>query len=115
MDVFLPGLTPDCLPPMDGRTVYLFKGGGGASGACCSTGRAPSSCLLIVGWDWERRDLLGLLDAGQSGDTDCALRVASTPPECEESSTDGLLRPLEDFGLVRCIGGNGRVENSPLG
>lgn len=53
-----------------------------------------------MGWDWERRFLSGLLYTGQSGDT---LWVLSVLPEYRELLTAGLLRPLEDFGLVKCI------------
>jgi len=112
----LPGRTPDCLPPIAGRTLYLFKDCSGAAGAGCNICRAPSwlswPACHIIGWDWERSFLSGLLETGQSGDTG-GLCIGSASPEDGESLTASLLRPLEDVGLVKCICGKRRVQKSP--
>lgn len=83
------GLTPDRFLSMEGRTLYLFNDCAGAPGPCCHT----------VGWDWGRRDLSARLCAGEFRGTG-GLWFSSM--SCE-LFTAGLLRPLDDFGLVKCI------------
>lgn len=97
-------LTSDCLLfSIDGRTLYLFKDCGGAAGARCSMCKTSSwlrwlACNM-TGWDRERRFLSGLRNSGDPG----SLWMLFASPGYSELSTAGLLRPLEDFGLVRCI------------
>lgn len=85
-----PGLASDCLLSMEGRTLYLLKG---ASGARCSV-------CHIMGWDRERRDPVGRL--GESGDAG-GLWMLYVSAAGTEKFPAGLLRPLEDLGLVKCI------------
>lgn len=94
-----PELASDRRLSMEGRTRYWFKDHGGAGGACCRTSfRVSVLGGRIVGWDWERRALSGRLDTGESGEAG-GLRTVSASP----GFTAGLLRPLEDFGRVKCI------------
>lgn len=92
-----PGLPSDRFLSMEGRTLYLFNG---APGPCFDVCLRWPACRT-TGCGSGRRDLLpGLTGSGESRD---AGGLWASAESSWKLFSAGLLRPLDDFGLVKCI------------